>query len=152
MNNITLAVVGTRKFNTDEYKNIIYKIITLCLSKYNFNVIHFVSGGALGPDSIGECWADEHNISKTIYKPDWKKYGKKAGFIRNECIINSCDVCFIFWDGESHGTNHDIQLCKKLHKPMMLWMPSMGNNFTFNYNEEQQDSMIITPYLPFDIK
>ena len=46
----------------------------------------------------------------TVFLADWKKYGRKAGPLRNAEIIKACDECVCFWDGEFHGTRHDIIL------------------------------------------
>ena len=32
-------------------------------------------------------------------------------------VINECTHCIAFWDGESRGTKHDIELCDKRGKP-----------------------------------
>ena len=31
-------------------------------------------------------------------------------------IIKNCDVCVAFWDGQSHGTKHDLELCREYKK------------------------------------
>lgn len=46
-------------------------------------VTEVVSGGALGADRCGEIWARRYGIPVKRMKPDWKKYGRAAGFIRN---------------------------------------------------------------------
>lgn len=74
-----------------------------------------VSGGAIGADSLGEQWADENDIEKDIYLPDWKTHGKAAGFIRNEDIVKNSHRVIAFWDGVSKGTKNSIDLCKKLN-------------------------------------
>ena len=43
----------------------------------------------------------------------WDLYGKKAGYMRNEEMAKVADGAIIFWDGESKGTKHMIDLCKK---------------------------------------
>ena len=143
---ITFAVVGSRSL-TDEV--LVHNLITAFFNKHTeFKPKRFVSGGAKGPDTFGEHWADKHNIEKHIIKPEWYKYGKRAGFIRNEDIIKECDVCLIFWDNVSKGTQHDIQLCKKLHKPMALWTPYFGNDgMLFTLNEDTSD-MPLFRYAP----
>lgn len=87
--------------------------------KDNFNldeITHIVSGGARGADSLAEKFAREYNKKLIVYRADWNRYGKGAGFIRNATIINACDYCVAFWDGQSHGTKHDIDLCKQSKK------------------------------------
>ncbi len=106
-----LGVIGSRNF--DDFK---------LLSKY-LDKIHsvepitwVVSGGANGADKLGELWANDNYIPTMIFKPDWKKYKKSAGFIRNKEIISNSDKVIAFWDGKSKGTKHSIDLCEKLDK------------------------------------
>lgn len=109
---IKLAIVGSRTFND-------YELLKNEILRY-FNpedIDCIVSGGARGADAIGEQFADEFQIPKVIYKAEWDKYGKRAGFIRNEYIIKDCTHCIAFWDGESHGTKHGIELCQEMNKP-----------------------------------
>lgn len=116
--NISLAIVGSRTFdNYDDVKAVI-KVIT---DANDFNITEIVSGGARGADTFGEQYAKENEIKLTVFPAEWKKYGKKAGFLRNLKIIANCDVCVCFWDGESHGTEHDIQLCEEINKPCYVW-------------------------------
>lgn len=108
---IKLAIVGSRTFNkADIFEDTLIKL------EKEYDIIMVVSGGARGADSMGEYYANKNGIDKLIFKADWKTYGKRAGFIRNVDIIKNCDVCVAFWDGESHGTKHDIELCEQYNK------------------------------------
>jgi hypothetical protein len=107
-----LAIVGSRTFN--DYK----MLVSFIRDNYDVEKItHIVSGGARGADSLGERFAADYGKEKIIFPAEWKKYGKKAGFKRNVDIIRTCDECVCFWDGISHGTKHDIELCEKMNKP-----------------------------------
>ena len=75
-----------------------------------------ITGGAIGIDQIAEQWALENGIPTIIHIPDWNKYGKSAGIIRNKLIADDCDQCLAFWDGKSKGTKNTIDLCVKLKK------------------------------------
>lgn len=112
---MTLAIVGSRGY--DNYKEF-YLELNVILKEHKINT--FVSGGAKGADTMAEQYAKEHGIKILVLKPNWKKYGKKAGFLRNNEIIQKCDVVVAFWDGSSHGTKHSIQLAKKLSKPIKI--------------------------------
>lgn len=108
-----VAIVGSRTFTDyDLAEKFIDKV---CEEDY-IPIEKIISGGAKGADTIAEEYARKHNIDTQIFKPDWEKYGKSAGFRRNKDIIENCDICIAFWDGESKGTKHDIDLCKKLNK------------------------------------
>lgn len=108
-----LAIIGSRTFTN-------YYILEEALEKYRSKVSLVVSGGAKGADLLGEQWADENKIPKLIFLADWDKYGKSAGFRRNDDIIKNCDGCIAFWDMESKGTAHSISLCEKYNKPYKI--------------------------------
>lgn len=71
-----------------------------------------VSGGANGADTLGEAYAKENNIDLMIFPADWDTYGRSAGYIRNAEMAKFSDILIAFWDQESSGTKHMIQLAK----------------------------------------
>ena len=110
-----LAIVGSRTFN--DYATLVDYIA----SNYDIDSITAViSGGAKGADFLAERFAKEFEKDIIIFPADWRKYGKRAGFLRNIDIIKECDECVCFWDGKSHGTGHDIELCKKFERPFKV--------------------------------
>jgi len=52
--------------------------------------------------------------------PDWDKYRKSAGFIRNQQIIDACTFVLAFWDGKSKGTKDTIDKARKAKKPTFI--------------------------------
>lgn len=110
---LKLAIIGSRTFSD-------YDLLKESLKLYIPQIKLVISGGAKGADFMGEVWADSNNIEKTIFYPDWDKFGKRAGFVRNELIIKECDCCIAFWDGESNGTKHSLSLCEKYNKPYKI--------------------------------
>lgn len=80
--------------------------------------IEIVSGHAVGADSFGEAYANENGIKLTVFKPDWKQYGRAAGPIRNKSMLDyateETPVVVAFWDGKSKGTKNMINLAEKV--------------------------------------
>ena len=114
------GIVGSR---TIKDRSIIPRAIEMIKeSRSKFKITKIVSGGAIGVDTMAEKYADRNEIDKKIFEADWEKLGKKAGYIRNEEIVEYCDELLIIWDGKSKGTKHDIDLCKKHHKDYYLVM------------------------------
>lgn len=73
-----------------------------------------IAGGANGADSLAVAIANKHSIKKIIHKPDWDKYGKGAGFIRNQAMIDEKpNIVIAFWDGKSKGTADTINRARK---------------------------------------
>lgn len=48
-------------------------------------VIH---GGAPGADDFAESWAHAHGVPNRWFAPEWEKYGKAAGPIRNQRMLD----------------------------------------------------------------
>lgn len=112
---IKIGIVGSRNFN--DFELLEQNLIEYCK---DIEVDSIVSGGASGADKLGELFADKNNYKKEIYLPDWKTFGKSAGFKRNIQIVENSDIIFAFWDGKSKGTKHSIDLTKKAKKPIKI--------------------------------
>lgn len=118
---IKIAVIGSRKFNN-------YEFLCSILNKYKENIFLLVSGGAKGADSLGEKWANENNIKTLIIKPNWEKFGRSAGFIRNKDIVDESDMVIAFWNGKSKGSKNTIDYATKQGK--------LGELHFFKENDE----------------
>ena len=70
-------------------------------------------GKAKGADTFGEWYGTHHGIPITYYPADWDKYGKSAGYRRNADMAKNATHLVAFWDGESKGTKHMIDLAHK---------------------------------------
>ena len=135
-----VAIVGSRSINDQMFVEYLFRCFTYIFGKPT----KIISGGARGIDTFAEDFAHTFNIDLQVFKPDWAKYGKKAGFIRNEDIIKNCDICLAIWDGESHGTKHDLELCEQYKKDLVLFNLKESTQGTFHgfyykqYDKEQE--------------
>jgi len=77
------------------------------------NNIEIVSGAYKGADLLGERYAGERNYPIKQFPADWRRYGKSAGLKRNNEMAAYADTLIAFWDGESKGTKHMIDLAKQ---------------------------------------
>lgn len=91
-------------------------------SKILAKATEVISGGARGVDKFGELWASQNNIPCTVIKPDWDRFGRGAGMIRNTELVSRCDGAFVLWDWESKGTQDTINKLKKANKPREVWI------------------------------
>lgn len=107
-----IGIVGSR--------NIVnYKAVKQSLDEIVKDGDIIVSGGAIGVDSLAEDYADYRKLDKEIYKPEWDKYGKVAGLIRNSKIVESSDYIVAFWDGKSTGTLDTIKKAEAIGKQVI---------------------------------
>lgn len=126
MSTLHLLIVGSRSIV--DYRQV-GPFLDNLLYAYQYDDYEVVSGGAVGVDSLAEIWADKHHYNRKTFKPDWKKYGKRAGFIRNremhEYLAQFDDrLVVILWDGESKGTESNFKLCGEFGTKYVLKMIS----------------------------
>jgi hypothetical protein len=109
---MNVVIAGGRNFS--DYK-LLCEEVDKSLALYTpeeLGEVVIVSGTANGADKLGERYALEHNLS-VIQKPaDWTQ-GKQAGYMRNAEMADIADLVICFWDGESKGTKHMIDLALK---------------------------------------
>lgn len=108
-----IAVIGSRTCNDKD-------LVDRYLSEFFEPQDELISGGARGADSLGAEWARSKNYKVTEFIPDWEKYGKSAGFIRNKDIIDNCNRVICFWDGISKGSANSLNIAKKQNKPTII--------------------------------
>lgn len=115
-----VIVAGSRSFND---LSLMYSKLDYYLQKQDKVLI--VHGGANGADKCAAIYAKERNIKTKVFLPDWDKYGKKAGILRNIEMFEYASQfqdrgCVVFWDGKSKGTKNDIELSKKYNVPLRI--------------------------------
>ncbi len=104
-----LLIVGSRKIKEFD------------LTPYiSTDVDTIISGGASGIDTLAECYADSHRISKYIIRPRYELYGRAAPLKRNEQMVDMADEVLIIWDGQSKGAQYTIKYSEKVNKPTTL--------------------------------
>lgn len=114
-----IAIIGSRS------------LINVEISRYiPGNVTEIISGGAIGIDTLAEKIADERRISKSIIRPEYDKYGKKAPLVRNKEIVERAELVIAFWDGKSRGTKFTIDYAKKLNKKVKIYVKG-GTSWNF---------------------
>lgn len=124
MKSLRIIVAGGRDFND-------YKLLCDTIDNYirnkaedkNIDIknIEFISGRARGTDTYGEMYASEHRYILNMFPANWGFMGKPAGYFRNEQMAKFATmapeyydaVLIAFWNGESKGTGHMIDLAKK---------------------------------------
>jgi len=90
-----------------------YDVVEKAIKESGFEITEIVSGGARGPDQIGEQYATRNSITLKQFIPDWRQFGRQAGYLRNEKMANYGEALIAVWDGESKGTKHMIDLATK---------------------------------------
>ena len=80
-----------------------------------------ISGTAKGADKLGAKWAIETDGIELAEMPaQWDRYGKSAGYRRNEDMARLATHVIVFWDGSSVGSQHMINSAKKRELPLRI--------------------------------
>lgn len=106
-----VIIAGGRDFN--DYKLLKTKCFSLLKNKMDECNVQVVCGCARGADTLGKQFAEEFGLKVLEYPANWDKYGKKAGYLRNEEMAKVGNALIAFWDEKSRGTGHMIDLAKK---------------------------------------
>lgn len=136
---MVVAIVGSRSFDD-------YALLCEFLKEVSHLITEIISGGAPGADSLGEQYANEHQIPFKLFPADWdnistpnarvKKnrwgvlYNANAGKDRNrlmaEYLKEHDGVAAACWDGRSPGTAHMIECCHELG--VQVFIKDVGGN------------------------
>lgn len=108
-------IAGSRSIND-------YNELLDALKKVPWVITEIVSGHASGVDMLGEQYAKENDLKLHLFKADWNKYGKRAGFIRNGEMAEYAGVLLAIWDGKSRGTKDMIRRMKRKKKLVYVYM------------------------------
>jgi len=113
-----IGIIGSRRRNTGEDFRVCENAF---LSAYKEGD-ELVSGGCpKGGDEFCYQIAKKYGIPIKIYFPNWDKYGKGAGFVRNTKIAEDSDIIIaVVHPDRSGGTEDTIKKAEKLGKKIIL--------------------------------
>jgi hypothetical protein len=112
-----LIIAGSRSFTDTD-------LLTLECLNFIGNVRHpvIISGAAGGADTLGIAFAHAHSFRVRVMPAQWRLYGKSAGYRRNEEMAKIATHCICFWDGESRGTQHMIDIARRYNLELRVVM------------------------------
>ena len=106
-----VIIAGTRDFN--DYQLLCDKCDAILSAKRQDSNIVVISGTARGADTLGEQYARERGYTVERFPADWNTLGKRAGYVRNCQMADNADALIAFWDGQSPGTRHMIDIARE---------------------------------------
>ena len=115
-----LIIAGGRDFNNYEGLKKAVDALLATKTKTSNTEIQIVCGMAKGADTLGEQFAKERGYKVNYFPADWKKYGRRAGILRNEEMAKNADALVAFWDGETRGTKNMIETAQKYNLPVRI--------------------------------
>ena len=99
-----------------------YKIIRRAIKKSGFKITEVVSGTARGVDTLGEEYAEKHNIPIKQFSADWDRYKNAAGHMRNVEMSQYAQALIAIWDGKSPGTKNMIINAQKRDLKVFIYL------------------------------
>jgi hypothetical protein len=114
---IRICVNGSRDFNNSELMD---KHLRSRIPKGSEDLYTLILGGAIGADTLAEQWAYDNKVKYIILVPDWHRFGKAAGPIRNKQMLDISQELISFWDGSSKGTKNAIDTAKTMGIPTTI--------------------------------
>lgn len=115
---VKLAIVGSREFT--DYEKLCREVEDWKKNNKVECIDYIVSGGCVGTDKLGERYANDNHIKTIIHLPNWTKYGRAAGPIRNKLIVADATHLIAFMHANSRGTlqcyNYAVSQGVPVHK------------------------------------
>ena len=102
-----VIIAGGRDFSNYEFLKMKCDVVL-----HGKPIVEIVSGTANGADKLGERYSIEKGHQLTKFPAQWDKFGKSAGYKRNQQMADYADCLIAFWDGKSRGTKHMIDIAK----------------------------------------
>lgn len=118
-NEFKLIVAGGRNFT--DYDRMSADLFDLAEGgELDANQVSLVSGMARGADRLAVIFAQGENVKLHEFPANWKLYGKSAGYRRNVEMAEFADGLLAYWDGESRGTKHMIDIARS--RGLRVWV------------------------------
>ena len=111
-----IIIAGSRTFHN-------YAMLSSVMDELlaeNAAPVEIVCGEAKGADLLGRRYATERKYEIRSFPAKWNIYGRGAGMIRNQQMINYGNELVAFWYGHSVGTRNIIQLAKEKDIPYTI--------------------------------
>lgn len=83
-------------------------------------IMKIITGDARGADRFAYKWATEKKIPITVYKANWKAFGRAAGVMRNTDIVNECEYLIAFPSRKGKGTQDSIKKARDSGKKVKV--------------------------------
>jgi hypothetical protein len=122
---VNVAIVGSRSLSVSVEP--VMRASVRRLFAVHGTALRIVSGGARGVDALAERIAQEETAHDAlVFVAKWEIYGRAAGPLRNEKIVEAADMLVAFWDGASRGTAHSASLARAKGIPTHVYNAATG--------------------------
>ena len=120
-----IAVFGSRKIDTKK----VYGILSEKMVREHE---YITSGNIEGAAKMAVTVAKEKGIKITLYNYETRLglyMALKDILVKNQKMVAACEFAYVFWNGESKGTEKEIKMLEKQGKPYELIMCDSKRKF-----------------------
>ncbi len=111
---VIIGVTGTPKWAD---KKTFHKFVCLYLQRFKDPILFISDGITTGASQMVQAWCLKYSFPCLVIAPDWDKYGKRAGFLRNDVIAENITHLLSFFDGYFVGSQDLIDKSMALDVP-----------------------------------
>lgn len=100
MSKVVIGIVGIKEFDDE---NTFLAKMQKKLRRYGDEAdvsFEFITSEENGIAALARKYCTETQQKFSIYRADWDEQGNRAGYIRNEAIVDAVKELYVFWDGE----------------------------------------------------
>lgn len=109
-----VLVCGGRDFGSRRH---LYLTLDEIHAEKTFSLL--INGGAQGADFYAKLWAIENDIPVQLFLPEWRKYGRSAGIIRNRQMLDEGRPELVIAFPGGRGTGSMVTLAKLGNVPVI---------------------------------
>jgi hypothetical protein len=121
-NGFRVIVTGGRDYDVPRS---VYAVLDAVLLKRPS--LHIIHGGAFGADELAGEWARARGVPCTVFEAEWDKYGKGAGHIRNQAMLDAGAQGGVAFPG---GTGTADMTTKMKRAGIPVWEIPWGEEWT----------------------
>jgi len=115
---MNLGIVGSRNFNNRA--TMIEQIYKVLPENFTTHDNFIVTGDARGADALARMEAIHLGLEVIVHRANWNLYGKKAGPIRNQKIVDDSDALIAFPSKHGRGTQITMNMANKKGIPVYV--------------------------------
>lgn len=125
-----VLITGSRNWsNTDKIREVfdwLNEKVTgnpYTIDRHKAKSVVIVSGNCpTGADWMCERLAFDYGFTVERHPAEWKRWGKQAGFMRNEQMVaRGADICFAFIKDKSKGATHCSEFARNAGIPTVVY-------------------------------
>lgn len=92
-----------------------------------------LNGGNKGVDELSRQYAKDNHIDCQTFYANWNEYGNKAGYIKDDEMVNNGSILIAFYDGSRETKNIIEVATKKGLEVHIVPIPKIEKNNRYKY-------------------